>query len=470
MRVRAGAATEPERSDGAVDQNDADMQLHGWSDGHDELAAALAARIRSHLGADAPLGRTPSAADVADLAAITPGGLGVDEALRLVDDVLLPNNVALDDRRFLAYIPAAPATTAALFDAVVGAFSFSGESWQEAGAAIAAEHAALDWLRRLAGLPAGAAGCFVSGGSAGNLSGLAVARDEWRRRHPDDADRSLAVACAPSAHSSVRSAARLLDLDLVEVPGDDRDRLTGAALADVLADHPVCAVVASAGATNTGAVDELDAVADVCRSSGTWLHVDAAYGGAALCVPELAGRFAGIERADSVVVDPHKWLFAPLDCAALLYRDPAAAARTHRQSAPYLDAFGAEHVNPSDLAFHLTRRTRGLPFWFALVVHGTDAFTEAVRAAVDLAGRAAGMIAAIGPPVRLVMEPELSVVLFDRDGWTRSDWDAWAAAALSDGLAFVAPSGWHGRDVGRLAFLHPATELTTVAALIARLR
>ena len=135
----------------------------------------------------------------------------------------------------------------------------------------------------------------------------------------------------------------------------------------------------------------------MCADRGWWLHVDAAYGGAALAVPELAGRFAGIGAADSVVIDPHKWLFAPLDCAAILYRDPALAALTHRQTAGYLDAFGQEHVNPSDLAFHLTRRARGLPLWFALVVHGTDAFVEAVRAGVDLARRDGGDGAASRP-------------------------------------------------------------------------
>ena len=292
MRVRAGAATGPEASDGAVDRNDVDMRLHG---------------------------RTPAPSDAAALASITPAGLVVDGALRLV-----------------------------------------------------------------------------------------VARDEWRRQHPADAARRLAVACAPSAHSSVRAAAGLLDLDVVAVPGEARDRLTADALRAAVHDRPVCAAVASAGATNTGLVDELDAVADVCAATGR-------------------------------------------GCTSMR---PTAAARTHRQSAPYLDAFGAAHVNPSDLAFHLTRRARGLPFWFALVVHGTDAFTATVRAAVELASRAADLVAAMGEPVRLVMEPELSVVLFERDGWSRADWDAWAAAALADGLAF----------------LHPDTDLTTVTALLARLR
>jgi len=443
------------------------VQLHGWSPEHAVLAEALARRIRGHLG-DPPLGRIPAPEDVADLAAITPGGLGVDRALMLVDDVLLPNNVALDHSRFLAYIPAAPSTAAALFDAVVGAWSFSGESWQEAGAAVAAEQAVLDWLVGLAVLPPSAGGCFVSGGSAGNLSALAVARDVGRRRR-DRRDR-LAVACAPSAHSSVRSAAALLDLDVVEVSGDETLRLTGPVLREHVHDGAICAVVASAGATNSGAVDDLAAAADVCAETGWWFHVDAAYGGAALCLPELAGLFHGIEQCDSLVIDPHKWLFSPLDCAALLYRDPPLARRTHRQRADYLDAFGEGRVNPSDYAFHLTRRARGLPLWFSLVLHGTDAYADAVRAGIELARRAAEMIRQIGEPVRLVMEPQLSVVLFERAGWTGDDWDRWAAAALADGLAFVTPTRWQGRPVGRMVFVHPDADLAPVTALLDRLR
>ncbi len=440
------------------------MDLHGWSPDHATLLTELTARIRRHLAGDRPLGRTPLPAEVAALAAVTPGGIGVEAALALVDEVLLPNNVALDHPQFLAYIPAAPATTAALFDAVVGAWSFSGESWQEAGAAVAAENAALDWLVRLSGMPASAGGCFVSGGSAGNLSALAVGRDAWRRA--GGAGRP-AMACAPSAHSSVRSAAHLLDVEVVEVDGDEHGRLTGDRLRTALAGRSVAAVVASAGATNTGRIDDLAGVADVCAETGAWFHVDAAYGGAALCLPELADRFGGIERADSVVIDPHKWLFSPLDCAAVLYRDPALAAATHRQRAAYLDAFGDEQVNPSDLAFHLTRRARGLPLWFTLVVHGTDAVAQAVGAAVRLARQAADDVVAIGHPLRLVMQPELSVVLFDRDGWGRQEWDRWAEAALADGVAFVAPSTWQGRPIGRLAFLHPHTDTLRVRRLLA---
>ena len=153
----------------------------------------------------------------------------------------------------------------------------------------------------------------------------------------------------------------------------------------------VGAVVASAGATNTGRSTTSTASPRCAPARGLWLHVDAAYGGAALCVPEVAGRFAGIERADSVVVDPHKWLFAPLDCAALLYRDPATPPRVHT-------ARRRPTSRPSGTTTS-TRRTShstspgghvGLPFWFALVVHGTTAFTTAVRAGASSGARSGG--------------------------------------------------------------------------------
>ena len=370
---------------------------------------------------------------------------------------------------FLAYIPAAPATAAALFDAIVGAWSFSGESWQEAGAAVAAENAALDWLRSLAGLPDG----------RGRLLRVAAARPATSAGSPSPATSGagdtrrpgrLAIACAPSAHSSVRGAAALLDLDVVEVPATSAIGSPAPALAAPSTDDR-CAPSSPAPGRPTPAPSTTSPASPTCaRDARLWFHVDAAYGGAALCVPELAGRFAGIERADSLVIDPHKWLFAPLDCAALLYRDPAPAARTHRQSAAYLDAFGDEHVNPSDLA-------STSPGGHAGCRSGSPSSSTAPTPSPPPCGpastspaQAADLVRAIGDPVRLVMEPELSVVLFERHGWARADWDRWAADALADGLAFVAPTRWHGRDVGRLAFLHPHTDLAAVAALLDRLR
>jgi glutamate/tyrosine decarboxylase-like PLP-dependent enzyme len=188
------------------------------------------------------------------------------------------------------------------------------------------------------------------------------------------------------------------------------------------------------------------------------MHVDAAYGGAALLAPSVRDRFAGVEHADSLVIDPHKWLFAPFDCAALLYRDPAFARSVHTQDASYLDVIHdeSEGWNPSDYAYQLTRRARGLPLWFSLAVNGSDAYRDAIERVLAIAHGTAEKIRA-SPHLQLVREPELSVVLFTRDGWASADYDAWSARLLEEQIAFVAPTRWQGEAVARLAFLHPDT-------------
>ena len=212
-----------------------------------------------------------------------------------------------------------------------------------------------------------------------------------------------------------------MDVDLLEVPVDDAGRLTGAgrrrgAGRGRPADG-VFAVVATAGTTNLGIVDDLDSVGRVCAERGLWFHVDGAYGGAGLAAPSVRPLFAGIERADSFVVDPHKWLFAPFDCCALVYRDPEDARPAHTQHAGYLDVLtDGEEMNPSDYAIGLTRRARGLPFWFSLAVHGTQAYTEAVERTLAVARYAADEIRR-REYLELLHEPDLSVVVFRRLGW-----------------------------------------------------
>ena len=232
-------------------------------------------------------------------------------------------------------------------------------------------------------------------------------------------------------------------------------------------------MVATAGTTNAGIVDDLAGVAEVARHRGLWFHVDAAYGGAALFAPSARGRFAGIEQADSMVVDPHKWLYAPFDCAALLYRDPSLARAVHSQKAEYLEAFhepagggsSAQPFNPSDYAFHLTRRARGLPLWFSLAVYGTDAYRDAIEQVLATARAAARLIEA-SPHAELVREPELSVVLFRRPGWDRPRYDAWSAELLARQIGFVVPTSWEGEPVGRFAFLHPNTTVEMVGEIL----
>src|SRR5690606_9140841 len=188
---------------------------------------------------------------------------------------------------------------------------------------------------------------------------------------------------------------RLLDMDVVTVPVDDRGHLTGGAPEPLLeADPRICAVVASGGTTNAGIVDDLASVVEVAHRHGAWVHVDGAYGGAALASPSGRERYAGIEQADSFIVAPCRWLFAPYDCCALLYRDARPAAAAHSQHAACLDTIDRGESNPSDLAAHLSRRTRGLPLWYSLATHGTAAYASAVDRCLDSARTVADAIRA----------------------------------------------------------------------------
>ncbi len=378
--------------------------------------------------------------------------------------------VSCDSPRFLAFIPAAPTKASLLFDMVVSCSSLQGSSWLEAAGAVAAENQALRVIADAAGLPSRAGGCFVSGGSAGNLSALVVARDVGRHRLGDSSAR-LRVAVSDEAHSSICKALGVMGVDALVVSTSDH-RLTGADLENALRSDPdprtVVGVVATAGTTNAGIVDDLAGVAGVAEERGMWFHVDGAYGGAGLFAPSVRSKFTGIERADSMVIAPHKWLFAPFDCASLLYREPALARAVHAQDASYLDVIhtdAPEEWNPSDYAYHLTRRARGLPLWFSMAVHGTDAYREAVEAGLAVAREAAAVISE-RPGFRLVREPDLSIVLFRREGWAAGDYDRWYRRLLSDQIGFVTPTKWEGETAARFAFLHPETTIDIVEEIL----
>ena len=286
--------------------------------------------------------------------------------LQLFIDRLSTAVVSCDSPRFLSFIPAAPTKASLLFDMFVSCSSLHGTSWLEAAGVVVAENQALGVLAAQAGLPEGAGGCFVAGGSAGNLSALMVARDTAGHRRLADPPWHPLVALSEDAHSSVGKALHVLGVGTLSVPTPDH-RLTGAALQAALLADPrradVIGVVATAGTTNAGIVDDLAGVADVADDHSLWFHIDGAYGGAAaLFAPSVRSRFEGFDRADSFIVDPHKWLFAPFDCAALVYRQPNLARAVHTQDAQYLEVLHSENPeewNPSDYAFHLTRRARG---------------------------------------------------------------------------------------------------------------
>ena len=288
---------------------------------------------------------------------VTPTGVGGLEALRIFSDVLAPACISTDHPRHLSFVPAAPTEASILFDLVVGASSIYAGSWVEGAGAVFAENEALRWIADLAGLPAEAGGVFVSGGTAGNLSALLAARWKWRvdAGGKYERTRGLIIGCT-GAHSSVAQAARAMDADIELAAADARGRLTAEALDATisgLADEDrarVFAVVATSGTTNAGVVDDLVAAAAAADRLGTWFHVDGAYGGAGLAAPSVRHLFAGVERADSFIVDPHKWLFAPFDSCALVYRDPEIARHAHTQHAEYLDVLHDDHDHASAAA------------------------------------------------------------------------------------------------------------------------
>ena len=261
-----------------------------------------------------------------------------------------------------------------------------------------------------------------------------------------------------------------MDIDVLAVPVDSDGRLTGEALEAALAAHgtdDVFAVVATAGTTNFGIVDDLASVAAVCRARQVWFHVDGAYGVAALAAPSVRSIFTGIESADSFIVDPHKWLFAPFDACALLYREPAKARAAHNQSAGYLDVLNANEAewNPSDYAYHLSRRARGLPFWFSLATHGTAAYSSAIETTLSVARAAAEEIRA-RPYVELLREPDLSVVVFRRLGWTPEQYYAWSDRLMQAHYAFVTPTTHAGETVTRFAIINPRTTVADITGIL----
>ncbi len=445
--------------------------MHEYTEETDALTEAVVDYARRRIAEPQPLDHPVPSEELGSAAGatITPGGIGGREALRIWAEVLAPATITTDHPSFLAFVPGAPSKASVLFDLAVSASEVYGGSWLEGGGAVWAENQVLAWLARLAGMPEEAGGCFVSGGTAGNLSALVAARHAANAARSGERPPRWQVACADTVHSSVASAARVMDVDLLRVAHDERGRLTGSALASALdgADpRGPFAVVASAGSTNAGMVDDLQGIAEVCRARGLWLHVDGAYGGAGLLAPSVRDRFRGIEHADSFIVDPHKWLFAPYDSCALIYREPERARAAHRQDASYLDALNAtSEWNPSDFAHHLSRRPRGLPLWFSLATYGTDAYRDAVERVLSITREAADEVRR-RPELELVIEPELSVVLFRRLGWRPEDYERWWRRALEEQAGFVQPSSWEGEKVARLCFVNPLTTIEHVRAIL----
>jgi glutamate/tyrosine decarboxylase-like PLP-dependent enzyme len=269
-----------------------------------------------------------------------------------------------------------------------------------------------------------------------------------------------------------------MDCEVITVPSNEHYQLTAESIVKELGAHhskyqeyDIFAVVATAGTTNLGVIDDIESIAEYVNKNNIWLHVDAAYGGAGLLSDKVRELYRGIGKADSFIVDPHKWLFAPLDCAAVIYRNKNLASEVHAQKAAYLDILheDEEGDNPSDFAFHLSRRARGLPLWFSLSVYGIDAYREAVQQSLDMANYAATQIKKKSY-LSLLIEPSLSVVVFERIGWDWQDYKNWSTEQLRKQVCFVVPSMVAEKPVLRFAFTNPRTSNDIVDEILLTLK
>ncbi|MEP5254021.1 MAG: aminotransferase class V-fold PLP-dependent enzyme [Winogradskyella arenosi] len=397
---------------------------------------------------------------------VTPKGVGGEYAFNLWKEHLAKTNVPVDHPRNLAFVPASPTKAAIMFDLITSASSIHGAYWMEGAGGIFCENEAMSWIVSLTGMPEGAFGVFTSGGTAANLSAIVTAREHWRENAEFKGEKGLIITSI-GAHSSIKAMAKVADVDIILV--DSEEHLTGAMLEETIAtltEHQrkcLFAVVATGGTTNAGIIDDLSSVADVCEAQNLWFHIDAAYGGGALVADSVRHLFKGIERADSITIDPHKWMFSPYDCGAVLYRDMELAKNAHSQQGSYLEIFkdeGAHGFNPTDYQIQLTRRVRGLPLWFSLATHGTDRYKEAVERGLELA-QIAGRLIEAHPKLELVREPSLSCVLYRRIGWEPEDYTHWTYENHKKGFALVTPTKWKNGDTfetcSRFCFINPDT-------------
>ena len=288
-----------------------------------------------------------------------------------LDELLLPGITHWQHPRFFAYFPATASEPGILAELLAAALNPVAFIWRTSPTSTELEPVTLDWLAQLLGLPSGWHGHIEDTASTSTIAALAAARETTGRR---------VVVCSEQAHSSVEKAARLLGLELRKTPVDDAFRLRPEAL-DL---EDAAAVVATVGTTSTAAVDPVPAIADACEAAGAWLHVDAAYAGSAWVCPELRDSQAGVERADSLVVNPHKWLFVPMDCSTLWSRRPEALRRAFSLVPEYLRT-SDEADSLSDYGPALGRRFRSLKLWAVLRCFGRDGLQERIREHVRLA-------------------------------------------------------------------------------------
>jgi aromatic-L-amino-acid/L-tryptophan decarboxylase len=358
--------------------------------------------------------------------------------LRDLDEVLLPGVTHWQHPRYFAYFAtsaSAPGILAELLAATLNSVSIL---WRTAPAATELEGVVLDWTAQLLGLPGGWHGHIEDSASISTLAAIIAAREATGRD---------LVVCSDQAHSSVEKAARMLDLRLRKVPCDSAFRMRADALGDL---RQAAAVVATVGTTASTSVDPVPEIADACHAAGAWLHVDAAYAGTAMVCPEFRWAFAGVERADSLVVNAHKWMLTPMDCSLLWSRRPDDLRAAFSLIPEYLRTPDAEDaLSLSEYGPALGRRFRALKLWAVLRCHGRRGLESHIRAGVELAAQFERWVAA-EPGWELCAPRRFSVVCFRLEGGDERN-QALLGRVNASGEMFISHAVLAGRYVLRLA-------------------
>jgi len=445
------------------------------------MGGAVLARAVDHIAA---LGSQPSRGDLDAEALcrrlrepVPEQGTALEPLLAQLFDELIPRSFSTPGPGYLAYIPGGGVYPAALADFIADTTNRYTGVWQAAPALVQLEANVIEWLRDWMCFPEGASGLLTAGGSMATFNAILCARE----RHLGTETRAGTLYTSDQGHHSIEKSAKLAGIfhDRVRViPADAQFRMRVDALATAIAAdraaglHPFM-VVSTAGTTNTGAVDPLDAVADLCAAEGLWHHVDGAYGAFFHAVPELRPLLAGLSRADSLTLDPHKGMFLPYGTGALLVRDGAALRAVHAATAGYLPAQQDEFYDPSQYGPELSRGFPGLRVWMAVKLFGAARYRAAIAEKRALAVWAAERVARI-PGVVMDAWPQLSLFAFHLEG-PRLASQAARNAATAELMEWVTAQGRvmltgctvDGRHLARVCVLSFRTRMAEMEKCVA---
>jgi aromatic-L-amino-acid decarboxylase len=360
------------------------------------------------------------------------------EVLRDLDEILLPGVTHWQHPRFFAYFATSASEPAILAELLAATLNSIAILWRTAPAATELEGVVLDWVADLLGLPAGWHGHIEDSASTSTFAAIVAAREATGRD---------LIVCSEQAHSSVDKAARMLGMRLRKVPVDPEFRMRGQAVGDL---SDAAAIVATVGTTATTSVDAVGEIADLCEASGTWLHVDAAYAGAAMVCPEFRWAFESVERADSLVVNAHKWMLTPMDCSLVWTRRREDFRRAFSLIPEYLRTPDAEDaLSLSEYGPALGRRFRALKLWAVLRCHGRSGLQHHIRNGVELAARFERWVAEADGWELCAPRP-FSVVCFRLEGDDERNRTLLERVNAS-GEIFISQAVLNGRYVLRLA-------------------